>query len=116
MAYFEAMWYYARGVACGARGKANAVETLERTANFRLLISSNIPAQDALKLARSVIASRVFQARGDLDAAIAQFEQAASAAGWLASAWRDEAGDAPARMRMVAGKRGDQRNRTDASF
>src|SRR5215211_4801955 len=83
--YVKAMWHYARGVAHAARGafdaavnEANAIEALERTGDFQLLTSSGIPAQDVLKLARSVIAARVSLARGDANAAIAQLEQAAA--------------------------------------
>src|SRR5947199_1749551 len=50
--YVKAMWLYARGVAlaarhdfAGAAAAADAIETLERTADFKLLKESNVPAQ-----------------------------------------------------------------------
>ena len=55
--YVKAMWLYARGVALAARGDfagaamaADAIETLERTADFKLLKDSNIPAQEVLRI------------------------------------------------------------------
>jgi tetratricopeptide (TPR) repeat protein len=82
--YVKAMWLYARGVALTARGDsggataaADAIETLERNADFKLLKESNIPAQEVLRIARAVVLARVAQAKGDKRTAIAQFEQAA---------------------------------------
>ena len=83
--YVKAMWLYARGVAlasrrdfAGAGAAANAIETLERTADFKLLKESNVPAQEVLRIARTVILARVAQAKGDHRTAVAQFEQAAA--------------------------------------
>ena len=83
--YEKAMWHYARGVAQAARSdfaaaeaEANAIATIERTADFSLLTAVAIPAQDVLKLARTSIEARVAQARGDINAAIARFEEAAA--------------------------------------
>jgi tetratricopeptide (TPR) repeat protein len=83
--YVKAIWHYARGIAYAARpdfsaatGEANAIEAMERSADFTLLKASGIPAQDVLKLARTVLLGRVAQAQGDFNAAIGQFEQAAS--------------------------------------
>ena len=83
--YLAAMWHYARGVAQASRGdfaaslvEANAIEMLERTADFSLLKTSAVPAQDVLKLARTVIQGRIAQARADTKAAIENFEQAAA--------------------------------------
>ena len=83
--YVKAMWLYARGVALAAKGDfagataaANAIETLERTADFKLLKESNIPAQEVLRIARTVIVARVAQAKGDKGAAVARFEEAAA--------------------------------------
>src|SRR5205823_9449226 len=51
--YIKAMWLYMRGIALAARrdfasaaAAANAIETLERTADFKLLKDSNVPAQE----------------------------------------------------------------------
>ena len=83
--YVKAMWHYARGKAYvaqrdlgAAAAEANAIETLERTADFSLLKTAGIPASDVLKLARSVIEGRVALAQGDANKAIERFEQAAA--------------------------------------
>jgi tetratricopeptide (TPR) repeat protein len=83
--YVKAIWHYARGIAHAARhdfsaatGEANSIEAIERSADFTLLKASGIPAQDVLKLARTVLLGRVAQAQGDFNAAGGQFEQAAS--------------------------------------
>jgi tetratricopeptide (TPR) repeat protein len=83
--YVKAMWHYARGVAQASRGdlaaslaEANAIGTLERSADFSLLKTSGVPAQDVLKLAQAVIQGRIAQARRDAKAAIENFEQAAA--------------------------------------
>src|SRR6266567_8256452 len=64
--YVKAMWHYARGIADAARGdfaaadaEANAIEALERTADFSLLKTAGVPAQDVLKLARALVQGRV---------------------------------------------------------
>ena len=79
------MWLYARGVAlaarrdfAGAAAAANAIETLERTADFKLLKDSNVPAQEVLRIARTLILARVAQAKGDYRTAIVRFERAAA--------------------------------------
>src|SRR5947207_3388688 len=83
--YVKAMWLYARGVAlasrrdfAGATAAAETIETLERNSDFKLLKESNVPAQDVLRIARTLILARVAQAKGDKRTAIAQFEQAAA--------------------------------------
>ena len=83
--YVTAMWLYARGVAYVARGDfasaaaaADLIETLERTSDFKLLRESNVPAQEVLRIARTLILARVAQARGDTRTAIVRFERAAA--------------------------------------
>jgi tetratricopeptide (TPR) repeat protein len=83
--YVKGIWLYARGVAlagshdfAGAEAAAQAIETLERTADFKLLKESNVPVQQVLQIARTLILARVAQAKGDKRSAIAQFEQAAA--------------------------------------
>jgi len=83
--YVKATWHYARGVAHAAKrdyaaamAEANAIETLEHTADFSLLKAGGVPAQDVLKLARSVVQGRIAQAQGDHKTAIESFEQAAA--------------------------------------
>jgi len=83
--YVKAMWLYARGVAlaarrdfAGATAAADAIETLERTSDFKLLKESNIPAQEVLRIARTLVLARVAQARGDDRTAVIRFERAAA--------------------------------------
>src|SRR5260370_6848614 len=83
--YVKAMWLYMRGVTLAARGDcasaaaaANAIETLERTADFKLLKDSNVPAQEVLRIARTLILARVAQAKGDNRTAVVRFERAAA--------------------------------------
>lgn len=83
--YVKGLWLYARGVAqaerqdfAAAEATAQAIETLERTGDFKLLKESNVPVQEVLRVARTVILARVAQAKGDKRGAIAQFEQAAA--------------------------------------
>jgi tetratricopeptide (TPR) repeat protein len=83
--YVKAMWHYARGVAYAAQGKfdaalaeADAIATIERSADFALLKASGVPAQEVMRLARAVIQARIAQARGDFTTAIGRFEEAAA--------------------------------------
>jgi tetratricopeptide (TPR) repeat protein len=83
--YVKAMWLYARGVALAKRGDiagataaADAIETLERNSDFKLLNESNVPAQEVLHIARAMIRARVAQAKGDKRTAITRFEEAAA--------------------------------------
>ena len=83
--YVKGLWLYARGVAlaanrdfAGAAAAAAAIETLERTSDFKLLKELNVPAQEVLRIARTLITARVAQAKGENRTAIAQFEQAAA--------------------------------------
>jgi tetratricopeptide (TPR) repeat protein len=82
--YVKAIWLYARGVALSARGDfagatkaAEAIETLERTSDFKLLKESNVPVREVLHIARTVVLARVAQARGNKIAAVTRFERAA---------------------------------------
>jgi len=83
--YVKAMWLYARGVAlsarrdfAGAAAAADSIETIERTADFKLLKESNVPAQEVLRIARTLVLARVAQAKGDNRTAIVRFERAAT--------------------------------------
>ena len=83
--YVKAMWLYARGVAlaarrdfAGATAAADAIETLERTADFKLLKDSGVPAPEVFRIARTLIMARVAQAQGQNRTAIARFERAAA--------------------------------------
>jgi tetratricopeptide (TPR) repeat protein len=83
--YVKAMWLYARGLAlamrrdfAGATTAADSIETIERTADFKLLKESNVPAQEVLRIARTLVLARVAQAKGDTRTAIVRFERAAA--------------------------------------
>jgi tetratricopeptide (TPR) repeat protein len=83
--YVKAMWHYARGVAsaarrdfAAARAEANAIDALERTADFAPLKTAGIPAPEVLQLARMVVEGRLAQAQGDSNKAVERFEQAAA--------------------------------------
>jgi tetratricopeptide (TPR) repeat protein len=85
MPYVQAMWHYARGIAYAAKGdfagaesEANAITTIERSADFSALKEVGIPAVDALKLARTVVEGRIAQAQGNFTNAIKHFEYAAA--------------------------------------
>jgi tetratricopeptide (TPR) repeat protein len=89
--YVKAMWLYVRGVAlaanrdfAGATAAASAIETIERTADFKLLKDSGVPAQEVLRIARTVILARVAQTKGDHRTAIMRFERAAASQDALA--------------------------------
>ncbi|HSO06067.1 MAG TPA: hypothetical protein VLW45_02450 [Pelomicrobium sp.] len=81
--YVKAMWHYARGVAFvaqdrfdSARAERDAIARLAATGRFDDLAAAGIPAKEVLAIAVRVIDARAAQARGDLKAAIAQFERA----------------------------------------
>jgi tetratricopeptide (TPR) repeat protein len=83
--YVKALWHYARGIAyatqrdfAAATAEAGAIETLEGKADFSLLKESGIPAQEVLKLARTVIQARVAQGQENFAAAIEHFAVAAT--------------------------------------
>jgi tetratricopeptide (TPR) repeat protein len=83
--FVKAMWHYARGIASVAQGnldaakaEADAIATIDRTADLSLLTAAGIPAGDVLKIAQHVVQGRIAQARGDYNEAVAQFEKAAA--------------------------------------
>src|SRR5207245_2594773 len=81
--YVKAMWHYARGIAYvaqrdfgAATAEANAIETLERTADFSLLKTAGMPVSDVLELARSVSERRVALAHGSASTGTDRLERA----------------------------------------
>jgi tetratricopeptide (TPR) repeat protein len=85
MPYVKAMWRYSRGIAYAAQrnfdaamAEADAIAALERATDFSLLKASGVPGEEVMRLARAMIEGRVAQAQGDLLAAIARFEEAAT--------------------------------------
>jgi tetratricopeptide (TPR) repeat protein len=83
MPYVKAIWRYARGVALAssrdfaAAAERDGIEAVAHSADFSLLKSSGIPAQEVLNLARSVIDARIAQAQGNFTSAAERFEEAA---------------------------------------
>lgn len=72
-------------IACAERrarlrsgAEANAIDALERTADFALLKTAGIPAPEVLQLARMVVEGRLAQAQGDSNKAVERFEHAAA--------------------------------------
>ena len=83
--YIKAMWLYARGVAlaqrrdsAGAAAAADAIGTIERSADFKLLNESNVPAQEVLRIAQTLILARIAQANSDYRTAVVRFARAAA--------------------------------------
>jgi tetratricopeptide (TPR) repeat protein len=68
----------ARGDTAGAVAAADAIRTLEDTADFKLLKESKVPALEVLGIARTLILARVAQAKGDHRTAVTHFERAAA--------------------------------------
>jgi hypothetical protein len=71
---------YARGIAEAAKGnfsgvaaEADAIADLQQTTDFGQYQAAQVPAQDVFRLAQTLILGRLAQAKGDSDAAIAQF-------------------------------------------
>jgi tetratricopeptide (TPR) repeat protein len=85
MPLVKAIWHYARGVAQvrhgdvnAARREADAIEALERTADFAALTAVNIQSDKVLRIAVHVIHGRIAQAEGNHTAAIERLEAAAA--------------------------------------
>jgi tetratricopeptide (TPR) repeat protein len=81
--FVKAAWHYARGVAYaaldapqGAQHEANAIAELRANEAVTQLSAMGIPAEDILKLSAHIVSARIAQANGDLQSAIAEFEQA----------------------------------------
>ncbi|MDQ4059748.1 MAG: hypothetical protein M3145_01385 [Pseudomonadota bacterium] len=88
--YVKAMWHYARGVAQAAAGNTAAAQAEAKAiaglaeADFGSLVAGGVPAPDVLRLARHIVLARIAQAKGDLQAAIREFEAAAAIQATLA--------------------------------
>jgi tetratricopeptide (TPR) repeat protein len=83
--FVKAAWHYARGVAFVKQGNAAAAKTeidaiaaIEKSTDFSLLAAGGIPANDVLKIAEHVIQGRIAPAQGDANAAVTEFEKAAT--------------------------------------
>jgi tetratricopeptide (TPR) repeat protein len=83
--YVKAAWHYARGVAfvkqgnaAAAQGEIDAISALEKSPSLSMLTDVGIPANDVLKIAEHVLQGRMAQAKGDANAAVSEFEKAAT--------------------------------------
>ena len=83
--YVKGMWHYARGVAAAAKGDLNtaaaeaaAIDAIATTGDLSFLIDNYIPADQLLQIARHVVLGRIAQHRGDDDAAVEAFNEAAA--------------------------------------
>jgi tetratricopeptide (TPR) repeat protein len=83
--YVKAAWHYARGVAFvkqgnagAAQGEVDAITAIEKSPSLKMLTDVGIPANDVLKIAEHVLQGRMAQAKGDANAAVSEFEKAAT--------------------------------------
>ena len=83
--FVKAAWHYARGIAfvkqgnaASAKAEIDAIAAIEKSTDFSLLTAGSIPANDVLKIAAHVIQGRIAQSQGDANAAVAEFEKAAT--------------------------------------
>ena len=79
----KAMWHYARAVGHARKGahaaaqrEIAALSALERTADFKPVEAANVPARAIVRTARAVAVGRLADARGDLPAALASYQEA----------------------------------------
>jgi tetratricopeptide (TPR) repeat protein len=79
----KAMWHYARaigyirtGALAEGRKEIEALGTIERSANFKPITDSGVPAREIVQTARTVASARLAEARGDLPAAIQAWQEA----------------------------------------
>lgn len=83
--FVKAAWHYARGVAFvkkgdfpAAQGELDAISALEKSPALAALTGVGIPANDVMKIAEHVLQGRMAQAKGDANAAVGEFEKAAT--------------------------------------
>jgi tetratricopeptide (TPR) repeat protein len=79
----QAMWRYARavgfarkGMAAESRREIDALDRIERTADFKPFTAWSIPAKDIVRTARFVATGRMADARGDHQVALAAYREA----------------------------------------
>ena len=83
--FVQAMWHYARGVACAALGdiqqareESALIADLNQKSDFTMLLDWAVPAPDLLILARHVVEGRIAQAQNNFSKAIKEYEIATS--------------------------------------
>jgi tetratricopeptide (TPR) repeat protein len=79
----QAMWHYARAVGFVRKGalaegrkEIDALGAIERTADFKPITDSGVPAREIVRTARAVASGRLADARGDLPGAIKAYREA----------------------------------------
>ena len=79
--YVKGLWHYSRAIAHVTRGDAERAESelkrlqsKARDSDFSALVAGGVPATDVLAIAEHVVQARIAQAKGDLAAAISEFE------------------------------------------
>jgi tetratricopeptide (TPR) repeat protein len=79
----QAMWHYARAVGFVRKGalaegrkEIDALGAIERTAHFKPITDSGVPAREIVRTARAVASGRLADARGDLPGAIKAYREA----------------------------------------
>jgi tetratricopeptide (TPR) repeat protein len=79
--YVKGLWHYSRAIAHVTRGDAERAESelkrlqsKARDSDFSALVAGGVPATDVLAIAEHVVQARIAQAKGNLAAAISEFE------------------------------------------
>ena len=65
-----------RRSSAAARGEADAIDRIAKTADFSFLTSGGIPGDVTLQIARHIVLARIAQPKGDDAGAIAEFQEA----------------------------------------
>ncbi|MDA5193857.1 tetratricopeptide repeat protein [Govanella unica] len=83
--YLQAMWHYARGIALAESGQgrpalaeADAIATLIKTADLKILTDNHMPARDIMTLAELVLRGKAQASMGNLNDALIIMQQAAA--------------------------------------
>jgi tetratricopeptide (TPR) repeat protein len=81
--YVRTAWHYARGSALALAGDAaraqaelDAIERIVATTDYAPFAAWKIPAREVAQIAAHVLRARIAQSAGDLDAAVAELQQA----------------------------------------
>ncbi len=81
--YIKSMWHYMRALAYASAGdperaeaESEALAAIGATEDFQEMIEGGVPAPDLISLAGQVVAARISQINGDLDAAAGAFRRA----------------------------------------
>ena len=79
----KSMWHYARAIAYARKGamtesrsEIDAIDAIERSADFKPITAWGVPAREIVQTAHAVATGRLADARGDLPGAIASYRKA----------------------------------------